>query len=122
MAVRCPQCGKHHDPARFEAASKLSCSCGFEMDISMLETVEDFLRFSESEQERQKAFEIQRDAQDICRMILDESSNEVDISIARSRLRDKVEAYFPLQMQTYDMIYEARFRRLWEQFRLKDGT
>lgn len=122
MAVRCPRCGKHHDPARFEAANKLSCSCGFEMDISMLETVEDFLRFSESEQERQKAIEIQRDAEDICRMILDDSSDEVDISIARGRLRDKVESYFPHQMQTYDMIYEARFNRLWEQFRLKDGT
>jgi len=121
MPVRCPQCGRQHDAARFEAENKLSCSCGFEMDLSMVETLEDFLRFSESDQERQKAMEIQQDAQAICLMILNHTCDDVDIEIARERLREKVESLFPHQMQTYEMIYESRFKRLWEQFRGKES-
>ncbi len=82
-----------------------------------METVDDFLRFFESEAERQKALEIQRDAQAICQMILNEECSEVDIEIAKESLRQKVFEFFPSQMETYQMIYEARFKRLWEQFR-----
>ncbi|HTL46783.1 MAG TPA: hypothetical protein VL688_01835 [Verrucomicrobiae bacterium] len=119
MPVRCPKCGKQHDAAKFESETKLNCECGFQLDVSFLETLEDFLRFSESEEERHKALEIQRGAEDICRMILDDGCPDVDIEIARVQLREKVEALFPQQMGTYQMIYEARFNRLWEQFRGK---
>ena len=85
-----------------------------------METVDDFLRFFESDEERKKALEIQQSAQDICRMILNEESSEVDIEIAKENLRRKVFELFPNQMETYRMIYEARFKRLWEQFRSRD--
>ena len=50
-------------------------------------------------------------------MILDESYQDVDIEIAKDRLKEKVKKLFPEKMETYRMIYEARFERLWEQFR-----
>jgi hypothetical protein len=50
-------------------------------------------------------------------MILDENCPEVDIEIAKDTLKDKVQKLFPDKISTYEMIYEARFKRLWEQFR-----
>lgn len=117
MPVRCPGCGRHHDVTEFEGDRKIRCACGRELDVFQLETVEDFLRFFESETERVKALEIQKDAEEICRMILDERCPDVDISIAEENLRQKVTEFFPEKMETYRMIYEARFTRLKEQFR-----
>jgi len=93
------------------------CSCGFLLDVSHIETADDFLRDCVNEGERNQASEIQRDAQAICQMILDESVAAVDIEIAKGKLKEKVKSYFPDKMRTFQMIYEARFQRLWDQFR-----
>ncbi len=111
-----------HDVVEFEAARRVKCRCGLKLDISLMETVEDFLRYFESEDERKKAKEIQRDAQFICQMILNEACPDVDIEIAKNNLEEKVGRFFPDRMETYRMIYEARFRRLWEQFRAGGPT
>ena len=83
----------------------------------MIETDEDFLRFCEGAEEHKKAGEIQRDAQAICQMILDLAYSDVDIEIAKEHLEEKVKNLFPDKMETYRMIYESRFKRLWDQFR-----
>lgn len=107
----------NHDVVRFEGGRRVKCRCGLKLDLSLMETVEDFLRYFESEDERKKAREIQEDAQLICQMILNEECPDVDIEIAKDHLRQKVENFFPDKMEVYSMIYEARFKRLWEQFR-----
>lgn len=117
MAIHCPRCGLSHDVSQLARQESLQCRCGFTLDASMLETVDDFLRYFESAEERQKANAIQQEAQLICRMILSESCPDVDIEIAMNNLAEKVEALFPDKMETYRMIYEARFKRLWSQFR-----
>ncbi|MBI4358629.1 MAG: hypothetical protein HY584_04950 [Candidatus Omnitrophica bacterium] len=116
MAIRCPRCGKEHDAAKLEEG-KLKCRCGFSLDLSLIETAEDFLRYCEGTEEQKKAREIQRDAQVICQMILDEGRQAVDIEIAKARLEEKVRKFFPDKIETYRMIYESRFNRLWNQFR-----
>ena len=78
---------------------------------------ENFLRYFESREEIEKAKEVQQDAQWICRMILNPECPEVDIEIAKETLRQKVAELFPDKMETYRMIYEARFKRLWDQRR-----
>ena len=117
MAIRCPKCGIKHNVSEFEEGKRVKCVCGFKLDLSLIETVEDFLRYFESEEERKKAKEIQSDAQAICLMILDEDYPAVDIEIAKGKLKEKVKHLFPDKLDTYRMIYEARFNRLWEQFR-----
>ena len=119
MAIRCPKCGFLHDVAKLEEGKKLKCRCGFKINMSLIETAEDFLRYCEGADERKKAKEIQQDAQVICQMILDEGCQAVDIEIAKSKLEEKVKTFFPDKMETYRMIYEARFERLWDQFRSK---
>ena len=117
MAIHCPKCGMTHDVVEFDSGRRIKCRCGLKLDLSLMETVEDFVRYFESEDERKKAREIQEDAQLICQLILDEHSEDVDIEIAKDNLRQKVEKFFPDKMDVYRMIYEARFKRLWEQFR-----
>ena len=117
MAIRCPKCGMNHDVVEFEAGRRIKCRCGLKLDLRMMDSVEDFLRYFESEEERKKAREIQEDAQGVCQMILNEESADIDIEIAEEKLREKVKQFFPDKMETYRMIYEARFNRLRDQFR-----
>ena len=117
MAIRCPKCGVKHDVIELEERSSIQCRCGFKLDLSLIETPDDFLRYCEGREELLRAKEIQRDAQAICQMILNENCPEVDIEIAKNNLKEKVRKLFPDKMETYRIIYEARFQRLWEQFR-----
>ena len=117
MAVKCSHCGKIYDVSLFRGDEAMVCGCGAKLTIFGMENVADFLRFCESEEERARAEEIRQDAENICRMILDEKCPEVDIGIAEEKLRRKVEELFPGKMETYRMIYESRFMRLREQFR-----
>lgn len=117
MAIHCPKCGMKHDVVAFEGGRRVKCRCGLKLDLTLMDTVEDFLRYFESEAERRKAKDIQDDAQAICRMILDEICPAVDIEIAKENLAEKVRRLFPDKMEAYRMIYEARFKRLWDQFR-----
>jgi len=120
MPIHCPQCGKQHDVVQFEGNRRVQCSCGFFLDVMLLETVDDFVRYFENEDERKKAQEIQKDAATICRMILNKHCQKVDIDIAKEKLEEKVLRLFPDKMVVYQMVYESRFNRLWEQFRVKN--
>lgn len=117
MPIRCPKCGAEYDVAKLEEGLQWLCRCGFSLDLSLVETADDFLRYCEGTTERLKAREIQRDAQMVCQMILNHECQAVDIEIAKGKLEEKVRMYFPDKMETYRMIYESRFKRLWEQFR-----
>ena len=127
MPIKCPGCGAEHDVVEFSGESGspsageygpyVICRCGRKLDLSLLSTANDFLRYFESEEERSKAREIQEDAEVICGMILNDQCPDVDIEIARKELEEKVLEYFPDKMETYRMIYDSRFKRLWDQFR-----
>src|SRR5258707_1044708 len=118
MPLHCPKCGMNHDVKEFARAKSLRCRCGFVLNAAkLLDGVDDFLAYCESEEEREKSNQIQKDAQEICLMILNEEFSYVDIEIAKSHLRSKVEELFPDKVSTYEMIYESRFDRLWDQFR-----
>ena len=122
MAIQCPKCGKMHDVVRLEEGAQLKCACGFKLDSSLIQSADDFLRYCESREEIIHAKEIQHDAQLICQMILNPECAEVDIEIAKEQLEEKVKKLFPDKINTYKMIYESRFDRLWEQFRSQEGA
>ncbi|HUW35118.1 MAG TPA: hypothetical protein VM223_26200 [Planctomycetota bacterium] len=61
--------------------------------------------------------ELQRMSHRICTLILTEDYPEFDILLERQKMRRRAEEMFPNGMDLYDMIYEARFDRLLEQFR-----
>jgi hypothetical protein len=53
-------------------------------------------------------------------MILDQKYPEADIKIHIKKLRGEFLKTFPSKIDLYNMIYESRFNRLWEQFRQND--
>ncbi|MBI1991711.1 MAG: hypothetical protein HYS71_00525, partial [Candidatus Omnitrophica bacterium] len=60
---------------------------------------------------------LQRQADRICEMIVAGEVQQIDIEIQQATLREAVARMFPDQHALYPLIYESRFRRLWQQFR-----
>ncbi len=61
--------------------------------------------------------QLQRRADRICEMIISGEVAQVDIEIQQEALRQAVGVAFPDKQHLYDLVYESRFRRLWQQFR-----
>ena len=66
---------------------------------------------------REKMARLRQLADRVCVLILSTDLPEVDILIERGKLRELCEQLFPDRSELFDMIYESRFDRLWEQFR-----
>jgi hypothetical protein len=50
-------------------------------------------------------------------MILSSEWDDIEVVLERERVRALAATLFPDRMELYDMVYESRFDRLWEQFR-----
>ena len=66
---------------------------------------------------REAMQEMQRQADRICVLILSGDLPAIDIEIEKNKVRERCMELYPDKEQLYDMIYESRFQRLWEQFR-----
>ena len=64
---------------------------------------------------------LQRQADRICEMIVSGDVPQIDIDIYQTQLREAVARTFPEKQALYQLIYESRFRRLWQQFRHEGG-
>jgi len=64
--------------------------------------------------------EFQRMADRVCVLILSSDLPAIDIEIEKSKVRERCLELYPDREWLYEMIYESRFDRLWEQFRGKD--
>jgi len=67
--------------------------------------------------EDEQVRELQRQADRICEMIVSSETAEIDIEIQQAKFRDLVARLFPDKQSLYQLLYESRFRRLWQQFR-----
>ena len=68
-----------------------------------------------TEDEAIRAIQLQADR--ICDLIISGDASAIDIEIQQAALRDMIARHFPEKDAVYHLIYEARFRRLWQQFR-----
>mgnify|MGYP001255335803 CR=1 FL=1 len=50
-------------------------------------------------------------------LIMDTGCEAVDIEIEKAKFRELIQSLFPDKTDLYDLIFEPRFKRLWEQFR-----
>jgi hypothetical protein len=62
-------------------------------------------------------YELQRMADRVCVLILSSDLPAIDIEIEKSKVRQQCLELYPDREWLYDMIYESRFERLWDQFR-----
>ena len=66
--------------------------------------------------------DFQRRADTICMWIVSSDLPEVDIEIEKNKLRTDVEDHWPDKIRLYEMIFESRFDRLWDQWRQSDDS
>jgi hypothetical protein len=66
---------------------------------------------------RERMRELQRMADRVCVLILSSDLPSIDIEIEKNKVRERCLELYPDREDLYDMVYESRFRRLWEQFR-----
>ena len=60
---------------------------------------------------------LQRMVDHVCVLILSSDLPAIDIEIEKNKVRERCLELYPDQEQLYEMLYESRFRRLWDQFR-----
>ena len=70
--------------------------------------------------DRFTATELQRAADRICALILTDDYPRIDIEIERANLKRRVRERMPDKLELYEMVYERRFCRLWNQWRRED--
>jgi hypothetical protein len=68
-------------------------------------------------EENEKLEAFQRKADRIAFLIVASDYERIDVEIEKGELREECARLFPDKLELYDMIYESRFQRLWEQFR-----
>jgi hypothetical protein len=61
--------------------------------------------------------ELSKMADRVCQLILMNDYPDVDVAIEKEKVRARCEELFPDRMELYDMIFESRFQRLWDQWR-----
>ena len=71
----------------------------------------------ELEVEEEKLAEIRRAQDRIAFLIMNSDYEAGDIEIEKGKFKELIRDLFPDKVHLYDLIYEPRFRRLWEQFR-----
>lgn len=71
---------------------------------------------------RQAMRDLQRMADRICVLILSSDLPAIDIEIEKSKVRERFLELYPDREELYEMIYESRFQRLWDQFRSEEDN
>lgn len=113
MRLVCFRCGHIHQPTLSEEPF-FRCSCGEEINLDEFRSFE---KIVEDIEDKYQFDEIQNLADEISSKIVSGEYSKVDFEIAKEKLRQMCEEYFPEKMYLFDMIYASRFKRLWEQFR-----
>ncbi|MBI4549855.1 MAG: hypothetical protein HY714_02900 [Candidatus Omnitrophica bacterium] len=119
MQITCYRCGRIHRLGRL--AGDFVCPCG---EKTNLEELRLFQQISGEIEDKERFDEIQKMADDISARIVSGEFSPVDLDIAKEKLRSVCEEHFPEKMYLFEMLYESRFRRLWQQFRqdLEEGN
>ena len=108
----------------FAFGAKVRCDCGERVDAlapqrSRSSSPPRRLSTEEERAARAKMDLLARLADRVCSLILLEDVPAVDIEIEKEKVRERAMELFPGREELWEMIYEARFRRLWEQFRAR---
>ena len=116
MAVRCSNCGRGYDVTLFEFGRSVTCVCGNTVVLKH-EQMSDGALLALGYEER-KIREVRALADRISSLIVTGDYPMIDIEIEKQKLRERISELFHDKIHLYDLIYEPRFRRLTEQFRM----
>jgi hypothetical protein len=114
MSVTCPNCGAEYDSTLFQFGHKVRCVCGHLVDGDAPRERPAGERAG-IRAARREVDALRRRADAVTAMLMDSQVPMVDVEIARNELREWVRSEFPEGMELFEMVYEARWRRLAEQ-------
>ncbi|MCK4947033.1 MAG: hypothetical protein KAS46_01540 [Candidatus Aureabacteria bacterium] len=120
MSIRCPHCKREYDVTLFEFGKDIICECGYRLGLKheeIFNQVEEICRQYDLKLEEKKISEIQRASDEIASLILNTDYQQIDIEIEKEKFRELIRKLVPEKIHLYDLIYEPRFKRLWQQFR-----
>ncbi len=120
MSIKCPNCKREYDVTLFEFGRRIVCECGRRIGLEheeVLTQLEWLCRQYDIKLENEKLSELRRAADKIAVLIMNTDYPYVDIEIEMSRFKDLIKGLFPGKVHLYELIYEPRFKRLWNQFR-----
>ncbi len=70
---------------------------------------------------REAMQELQRMVDRVCFLILSSDLPAIDIEIEKGKVRERCLELYPDREWLYDLTYESRFDRLWDQFREEEA-
>ena len=120
MFIRCPKCKKEYDATLFEFKRTIKCECGNILDLQheeVFEQLKEVCRKYDLTLEEENVLRIKRASEKIASLILNTDYPQVDVEIEKMKFRQLIRSIFPDKIHLYDLIYEPRFKRFWEQFR-----
>jgi hypothetical protein len=115
MVVQCARCGRSYARVFIDPSRDPHCRCGEPLDVAG--PGPQFVDRDAFVREERHLGELQRGADRISFLIVATDCPRIDIDIQRASLRRRCQTLFPDKMEVFDLVYESRFRRLWEQFR-----
>lgn len=115
MVVTCETCGKTYARVLLQAVAQPRCRCGTPLHLEG--PGPQFVDREAMQAEEAKLGELSRAADRVSFLIVATDCPRIDVDIQRAELRRRCGKLFPDKLELFDMIYESRFRRLWEQFR-----
>ncbi|MCK4463636.1 MAG: hypothetical protein KAU58_04930 [Candidatus Omnitrophica bacterium] len=124
MAIRCPNCKREYDVTLFEFGRDIICECGFRIGLrheEIYSQLDEICRQYNLKLEEEKLSEIKKAQDKIAFFIINTDYEKVDIEIEKEKFKNLIKRLFPGKIHLYELIYEPRFNRLWDQFReIKD--
>jgi len=115
LLVECPRCGQSYARVFFAPEKAPVCRCG---DILTLEgDTPQFVDRDVIVREENRISELVRAAERLAFLIVATDCPRIDVEIERAALRRRCKVLFPDKMELYEMVYDSRFARLWQQFR-----
>jgi len=123
VAIRCKKCGREFDITLFQFGRTVRCPCGAPVKLEHVsgppesDPLDEILKEIEIKDKRQRMDELKMLADRVASLIVSTDYARVDIEIEKEKVRRRCRELFPERMDLYEMVYESRFQRLWEQFR-----
>jgi hypothetical protein len=115
LLVGCRACGMSYARVLLATDREARCRCGGVLVVDgeppQFVDREAFLA------EERRLSELARGADRVSYLIVATDCPRVDVEIQRMALKRRCAKLFPDKLDLFEMIYESRFRRLWEQFR-----
>ncbi|MFH1800650.1 MAG: hypothetical protein ABH891_07415 [Candidatus Omnitrophota bacterium] len=120
MSIKCSKCQREYDAAVFGSGREIVCACGARLGPGggeVLGQLAEICRQYDLTIEEEKLSEIKSAQDRIVFLIMNAGCEAVDLEIEKAKFRELIQSLFPDKTHLYDLIFEPRFKRLWEQFR-----